>query len=137
MLREEHQRPATLLNHVRCWISFHPWELVRCKGCDTERYIRADPVTDASPPSQECHECGSPSLWPIERQSTAIWCPGCDHDLLHQEGAHVAHDEGTANHRFQCRYCGTESCWHLATPAPIRLTRDAVAVDAGVDVARE
>lgn len=130
MLLEEHQRRSTLWNRLRCRLSFSSWEYVRCAGCDTDRLIRDEPVTDADPPQQTCHDCGSAKLWPIERQSSAMWCPGCDHDLLHQEGAHVGHDEGTANHRFQCQYCGTESCWHLATPAPIPLTEDAVAVDA-------
>jgi DNA-directed RNA polymerase subunit RPC12/RpoP len=123
---EENQRPATWFNRLRGWLSFNEWERVRCRDCGEDRLVRQDPALDCDAPVQWCDGCGSPSLWPIERQSAATWCPDCGRDLLHQQDAFIANDDGTANYRLRCRYCGTESCWHLAAPVPIQLTDDAV-----------
>jgi len=118
MLSEEHQRPASLFNRIRCRLSFHSWERVRCHDCEEDRLVR-QALEDRDAPAQECGECGSPSLWPIERQSSAAFCPGCEHDLLHQEDATVKDRPGVAE--ITCQYCGTPSSWLLSPPAPIRV----------------
>ncbi|MFC7323234.1 hypothetical protein ACFQMF_01440 [Halorubrum rutilum] len=119
MLSEEHQRPATLVNRIRCWLSFHSWERVRCHDCREDRLVR-QAFEDRDAPAQKCGGCGSPSLWPIERQSSAAFCPGCDHDLLHQKDATIDERDDEAT-EFTCQYCGTTSGWLLGAPAPIRL----------------
>jgi hypothetical protein len=119
---EHHQREATLWNRLRCWLSLDDWERVRCHDCGEDRLIRQDPVLDRNAPAQECDGCGSPSLWPIERQSSAAFCPGCEHDLLHQKDATVD-DVGDGVTEFTCQYCETTSGWLLGTPAPVHLTK--------------
>lgn len=119
MLSEEHQRPATLFNRIRCRLSFHSWERVRCHDCGEDRLVR-QAFEDRVAPAQQCGGCGSPSLWPIERQSSAAWCPGCEHDLLHQEDATVD-DVAEGVSEITCQYCGATSGWLLAAPAPIRV----------------
>jgi len=117
---ESHQRPATVLNRLRGFMSFDKWERVRCHDCREDRLIRQDGFLDRDAPAQQCDGCGSPSLWPIERQTSAAFCPGCGHDLLHQDDSDVD-DVGSGVTEFTCQYCGTTSGWHMAAPAPIPL----------------
>ena len=117
---EHNQREVTLLNRLLSFLSFEKWERVRCHDCDEDRLVRQDGFIDRDAPAQQCEGCGSPSLWPVERQSSAAFCSGCGHDLLHQKDATVD-DVGEGVTEFTCQYCGTTSRWLLGTPAPIRL----------------
>lgn len=117
---EQHQRKVTLLNRFLSFLSFEKWERVRCHDCGDDRLIRQDGFLDRVAPAQKCGGCGSPSLWPIERQSSAAWCPGCEHDLLHQEDATVD-DVAEGVSEITCQYCGATSGWLLAAPVPIRV----------------
>lgn len=116
------QREVSLWTRFWSWLAFDEWERVRCHECGDDRLIRQEPVLDRDAPSQKCGGCGSPSLWPIERQSSAAFCPGCEHDLLHQEDATVDY-VGDFVAEMTCQYCGTTSRWHLGAPTPIRLTK--------------
>jgi RNase P subunit RPR2 len=114
------QREASLWNRFRSWLSVDDWERVRCHECGEDRLVCQEPILDRVAPAQKCGGCGSPSLWPIERQASAAFCPGCEHDLLHQEDASVD-DVAEGVMEITCQYCGTPSGWMLDAPAPIRV----------------
>lgn len=49
------------------------------------------------------------------RQYTFVYCPGCNEDLVSQDGAFI---EDTDLVRYRCK-CGVKSEWNFDFPAPV------------------